>query len=529
MINTIQNNNYSPTLFNNNIFNQTTNNKDKLQECMSVFADLKIDHNTRSLQAIHAMPILPSIDRYIKPVDVCPLKISSLCEAVRTLDWKAPIFTEDKEFCYYALAAYRNEALSSAELSTVLIYFSLLQSHSPEDIRSLSVFDKNGEVNSEAVKFIKSTFEVPKDSLYYAQFSNKEDYLTDLQFEKFLDALKQAPPSEQQFFIIPDIQNKEPTNLLDVQSSVNRILEQKQTISQEIQNSVGINIFSRLDETTRMMPSFSMMQEFLNAKFEEPVQIVPTIGLSTFADIRKNGQTKTRDMALDFFKIDLPKIVDNFSAPQSYEVTYHDFYHSFIASFIPENHQQAFIILADLLNELRKNPDFNDVKPYLTAVRARFIDMEHPFYRDNGIEKTTSELYIQNKFWSSINLSFGNAISLMHLKEAKDIGHLQQLVQQTALKIVASNYIEIFAQNIIASKTQLEEKGINFASLNEISKNIKKETRNAIKLQLSPLKEILFVEYTHLYKLFKQQAYKSNLILELDKQLASSNDTLVNQ
>lgn len=113
----------------------------------------------------------------------------------------------------------------------------------------------------------------------------------------------------------------------------------------------------------RMIGSLAIFQEVLKLQFPESyVTINPVFGISTPSQIRTNGLTQTRDIALHHLVIDeegklsiqnydeadgLPCIENDFEM--------HDRYHSWVTSSIPVEIKRALIHMADFTADLAKS------------------------------------------------------------------------------------------------------------------------------------------------------------------------------
>ena len=112
----------------------------------------------------------------------------------------------------------------------------------------------------------------------------------------------------------------------------------------------------------RMMASLAVFQEVLKLQFPESfVKINPVFGLSTPSQIRLNGLTQTRDVALHYviideegdFKVAELDKADGFECRET-DFECHDRYHSWVTSSIPIAYKRALIHMADFTADLAK-------------------------------------------------------------------------------------------------------------------------------------------------------------------------------
>lgn len=342
-------------------------------------------------------------------------QIKSLCEAMEHHDWNHPIFQNSELFPYYGLAALKNNKLTISQFATLMGYWSILQHHEAKDIKVVKLFNEDGTPNEEAKQMIETTLHLyPQSKPLIQNMPMKENFLDKNQLDQFFAEMKKLPKSEQQFFVIPDIQNPPKTGLDELTYLAN-MLTDKITISQEINYTPGINILNRIkdgEENKRIIPSLGMMQNFLNVCFgENAVTMKPKIGLGLVEDIENNGLTMTREFSIPFPGVDYPKMADYFQAKQEYDFMWHDFYHAIIASHIPANHQKAFILIAKIVKDLPSRGMPEEFKEYQNELYHRIIDMEHEPFRTAGIDN------LSLAFYSSLNQLMQNTIARLGLEK----------------------------------------------------------------------------------------------------------------
>ncbi len=310
-----------------------------------------------------------------------PKKEESIAQLVQILQ-QAPTYQEaffaSPNWPLYALIALERGLIDEYQFGTLQLYWSIGQYHgSYTDMQIHPLFMPDGTNNPIAVSLIKST---------------SNTFLSNELIEKFLKEMKKLPPSEQQFFIVPDIQKT----------------VDKTTISQAIQE-LGINVFSRVGNDMRMIPSLGMMQTFLKVKFgNQAVKINPVLGLSSIEQMK---QVAHRDMALAFPGVTLPEEADSYPAPW-YDFTYHDFYHAIIVSGMPLTLRSKMIDIADFTLEVMKTSDFTPASAEgqtLCSIREVLIDMEAAGFRPDLFWLSTQTA--ESLFWNELQYVFSKSFA----------------------------------------------------------------------------------------------------------------------
>lgn len=312
-----------------------------------------------------------------KKLELLPNKeyyIPILLENLEQRNWVHEIF-KNPDYPFYALAAVKDGKLAVFEFSTLMLYWAAVKDNvsSSDQVESVPFFQHGGSVNPRAIELIKRTMRVYGNTI---ETFVGGTFCSAKHIEMLIEKMKKAPPSEQQFFLIPQTEHKE------------------KTITKAIQD-VRINIFLEVTDASltkkRMIPSLTLMQSFLDAKFGlKSRRINPVIGVSYNRDIAANGCFFERDMAIPFPDIKLPKLADNFLAPGT-EFSYHDFYHTFIVSAIPLGHSPAFIRAADCVRGALSN-----LNPHSQFYSGQLVDMEASNYREDFL---WHEFTANDNFW----------------------------------------------------------------------------------------------------------------------------------
>ncbi len=360
-----------------------------------------------------------NVDQALHGKHISEGEIQELVSALLEGNWDADIFKNDQHFPYIALQAFKNATIGKEEFTNVMFYWSIRQHHI-SNIRVLSLYDSSGRLDYSIANALLSTM---------VAHGKEYSFIDKNQQKRFLDRLKKLPRSAQTFFVIPDIQPA-PTNGI------------QPTISQRIRAGPKVNVFNRI-YSKRMVPSFEMMQEFIRIMSpEHSVTIMPTVGLSTLEDIRKNGLLGQRDLGIPFPGIELPEKADGYRSIE-YDFFYHDFYHAIQASNIPNQDRVSFIYVADICMKLAEQmPLYPSLIPFAKKIQATLIDMEHLIY---------SPLTHPGKKPNPSN--FVSVIEVIHEIKNQAFSHLEKFHNGSTEKSLddldCSQYFKQFARKIV--------------------------------------------------------------------------------
>jgi hypothetical protein len=377
-----------------------------------------MDHSLVYHEVTRRVKNLDQLEEKIRGLSDLENNIQNLVQAMEKKDWQASIF-KNEDYPFYLLAALKNGKVTAQQFGTVMFYWSANQYHQNNEIQAIPIFI-DGQRNAIAEKYIIQTLTTTnfKDSqIQIFTFLNPQ------QIDDLFNSLKELPASEQQLFVVPDIQGI-------FKNSKERIESKNSTISQIIVYNTGINVFDRLfddstDSTLRMLPSVGLMQTFLNVMGgANAVKINPVLGLSSIQDIRLNGLQATRDMAFQFPGIALPKEADNYNAPH-YDFPYHDLYHNILCSLLSDESRKKSIFFADAIDTyLKKNGlTENEGGQYY---HFKFIDMEHAAFRQDVRQKITNageEILLWQTIYTYFSPRFQN-----ETERAFDENHLDKLL-----------------------------------------------------------------------------------------------------
>ncbi len=354
----------------------------------------------------HITRYLPNRKGLLEQAKTRTITINALCEDLKAGNWANILKKETLETLPLdALGAFERGSIIGEQFTTLMIYWAAFSQLPAKDIIVQPLFDPNGEVNPNVKKWIKSTIGLELG----------EESTLDTKLRIFFKKMKERPISEQSFlYISTDNYSKTKEKLdqkrADEESKATKTSKEEllpkyeRTISEAIAKGAKFNVlhhFSHLDASYRMIASFSMMQRLLEAQRNKTtITITPVIGLSSVEDIRKNGLERTREMALPFPGIELPKTADLLSAPLDIDFVFHDFYHSMVVNAIPDEWRKKFIEVADTVKTLELKEKNPDIKKFLGEFFERMIDLEHPYFRSINVNPTMSE---NEKFsWSIV-------------------------------------------------------------------------------------------------------------------------------
>lgn len=358
--------------------------------------------------------------------------IHKLRQEIEQVKWEQAKTINHPNMPFYALLAYQNNLLEKQEFSTLMLYWSGKKSIRSE-IQTVHLYDSatKDQANEYLSKGLlqpvideaelKKYFNDQKIQEFKNQYStpwHESMYLDKAQLEQFHLEMQKLPASEQRFFLVSNKEADRVVPTVDyIQSRYEEnITTKKISIKDVIQYSI-FRVFNTLLYDFDMIPSFGMMQTYLNVKFmKQAVEIIPVFGFSSLQDTRMNGLQSQRDMGLHFPKVFLPDIADNYNAPW-HHFSFHDFYHAAIASLVPNLFRNVIVHNSDILYQL-VNQKAEAMKPVLSfmpkkvlnliknyaedeedrAIRiiaATFIDMEHSSFG-------YLEASVHQKFWLAV-------------------------------------------------------------------------------------------------------------------------------
>ena len=290
----------------------------------------------------------------------------TLAEALNSGEFHHPLFSSGNKYPYLALQALYEKKISTESFSTLLSYWAIKSNiKNPATYQIRRLISEDNSVDKKNLAILKNNL-VSTEPTISSFFSSEK------KLDLFIENLRKFPRSEHNFFLIK-LKKK------------NGFPSFSDDLASKIFLKTQFNAFLFVEEEStyyQMVPSHGMKQAFLNTMSpEDPVQLVPKIGPSDLTSIQLNAMRNTRDMALSFPEVELPKVAHESKIRYPWDFTFHDFYHAYIANYIPRTHQVAFKILSDKFKE-EQTPFFTPLKKeFFNLLSDQLIDMEHNTYR----------------------------------------------------------------------------------------------------------------------------------------------------
>ncbi|MBM3191473.1 MAG: hypothetical protein FJZ63_02300 [Chlamydiae bacterium] len=404
---------------------------------------------------------LPQREQILQQQELRGDQQDHLCKQLQKGNWEA-IFAGYRqapdELAKDGLASFYKGNINADQFTTLLLAWSLLVEFPEKTIHINPLFHQDGSVNQAAKNSIRATLKNTKEE--FPAFLSEET-----QVDAFFERMRGQPESEKFFFSI----DAEPYQWgIPVVEQMAELAQGSRTITREIAESVSVNVFhqfQRAGRTYRMVPSLSMMQQFLNtyAREGDAVKITPVIGLSSIQDIENNIISNTRDMGLAFPGVDLPKEADELLAPYTVDFVGHDFYHSIVASDVPRRLRPAFKEYAEAI-QLAK-ADFNENEmayKFLDFLYERIIDMEHPTFRQNvqGVVLNEENPTEAQLLVTALVFQQQNVLNRFLLKERDEAGNsldslavaAQERLPEFVYRVAQANVIEKITERLNPSE-----------------------------------------------------------------------------
>lgn len=362
---------YNPTIINSLI--QTIKTKKQLIKQENDIVSSLLDPKKKGAH------IFAEVTRRIPPKKFAPLQkklnespnpSKEFLDSVEAGNWES--LGNIPDYYLESLKALKEGLISKEVFATIQMYRTTIEFAGKSEVTIVPLF-KKGEINSEALSKIRETLVLRDTNLYTPERFPSENlsYLTRIELQNFLKHMQSKHPLEQNLFLYtgPDLH--------------------KTTITYSITISTRLNVLFRCNNFIRMVPSFSMMQECINAKNgENAVRINPVIALSSIGDIASNGLNGTRDLALTIPGITLPETADGYEAIGP-DFFLHDFYHAISCSSTLQEHRAFFVRVAFLMKKaLSSFPESE--QPEIKKFLERVIDMELSSYLSTQISKGSS-------------------------------------------------------------------------------------------------------------------------------------------
>lgn len=324
-----------------------------------------------------------------------------------------------------ALLALKLSLITSQQFGTIMRYYSVAKIYKPEEMQVITLFDSRGSINLAAYRYIKQTLKPSK--------GNEEPFIVDNTLNLLFEEMRKLPLSEQRIFVIPEQEDLETPTCAAALFGNNHF---NQTITKTLMD-IGYNIFGRFTndegQEKRMVASIGLIQTLCRIECPDSYSTaLPVIGLSSTEDIRNNGLTNTRDIAVAFPGTSLPKTADLFTAKTEHSFSDHDGYHLWTSSAIPFKQKQQFIEIGDLI-KVYMMVHVLEQNLGLTTLCTSFYDMDFDFRHD----RKKSNKSITYTFWLSVlgvleltHIGAGRYLPSIKLKHEKDV--YQIIIDQMA-------------------------------------------------------------------------------------------------
>jgi len=421
-----------------------------------------------------------------------------LLHALESLNWENdPIFDDTEEYPFYALAGLKEGSLSVVKFTTLMFYRTCVLYHDNKNaVKSLPMFildpaSKEMVVNPLAKKIVIETCK-PRESTdgLGQRVMQGIPQLTDTQIDQFFEEMSKKPISEQQFFIMPDtFISKEPIKKIDdnPEKLIENLFKDKNLTKEQLakakeaynntsiaknlsaknnrsiieifyhdQGFNPLNFFTEGSIRKRMVPSFSMMQAFVDVKHPNSVKINPVIGLSPIEPIFDNAKNRTREMGLAFVDKPLPTTADDKSAP-GFDFIYHDFYHVNVFAYFPQQHVDANLKMIDILGAFKEKSTSPEMQKFTERMIEKIIDLEGISYEPLK-SLPDDDIRVRNIFWDILNQSLQVVVAA--IANEKSPGNMMQESMELFETIHASEFFKFFAEKIHANAAFFESKGL---------------------------------------------------------------------
>jgi hypothetical protein len=320
--------------------------------------------------------------------------VETLVDSIQHQCWEKIDF-KNRNVPFYALEALRQGKISPHQFGTLQLFWSACgywnRTIDNQFVFKIPIFLADGSINPQAKELIQQTVS-----------SSKSIEMTE-EMTEFFEEMKKQPRSEQFFLLIPKSHESNQPTVLD------RI------------NEIGFNVFGRctrrrVQYVEEMIPSFGMMQAFLNVKYkEQAITLNPVLGLSSLEDLENLDR---RDVALSFPGVTLPEKADGFLAP-AHQFSWHDFYHAYYGSSIPKNHRELFNQLGLIAKDCG-----------LEKLREFFVDREFKSYKQlNPDPKKLTET-----FWKTVEFNMHDFDHYLQYSKQSKVAFLQKIQQNPIIE-----------------------------------------------------------------------------------------------
>lgn len=368
-----------------------------------VTAYLSADQKNELAERLNRLPNQELISKEL----VKSIAENTLIQDVRNASHPLSQVFFSKDFSDYLFLALRDRKISGLAYTTAQQFHSVLSQHSRNVVQHVSLFQ--GEtINPEAYEMVESsskvfsglTFGNPAIQKYVEKLAlGKESkgaeisHMNHEEIRRFFDLMKEIPPFEQQYFLVPDNRSRFVGSIGDTLKS-NSITQRFAVF--------GVEALTRITKNGQnyiVIPSKGMMQAYLVAKFgSDAVTMVTRLGLAPLDDMLDMIQVGQRPYAVDNPK-DPIKEADSYVLVQKLmEASHHDFYHALLMSYILKSERVKFYQLARMIkNEINSGMLSPEEQNDFEIMYRRLVDMEHYLFKRAALnrEQITEEVTLE--------------------------------------------------------------------------------------------------------------------------------------
>lgn len=281
----------------------------------------------------------------------------------------------------YSLEALRQEKIDHYEFVNHCLMQMIIKQWGINPI-IMQVFDEHGHPNPITVSLLERCLQ--------------HSYEPIVSIDLFLEELKKFPPSQHQFFLVPD---------RDSRNSIEGVIRTTPVMHFD---QLWVNTIEG-QKTFLMIAPLGMYQALYNVLYDsQAVELLPAIGPMPVSELRANCINGTRVVGLyhcilDNLNIIFPDQADGYDA-RLIHFYHHDIrFHALVASSIPHEIRQKFLFYSKAIRNLVTDNNKTGLQgTFFRNVAHDLIDMNHDsflkFYRKRDPEFTTE----QHIFWREL-------------------------------------------------------------------------------------------------------------------------------
>jgi len=277
------------------------------------------------------------------------------------------------------LKACERKLITGEQFATVTFCYSLMMDFPGKQIHIEPLFNVDGSVSEVAQAAIFDTMNRASK-----RFIKNNADLEETKLKEFFEKMRSEPKSEQFFLSVatePYLNKNQEQVVQDL--FINKSQRIMETLSTGKQTGFNVfHLFTKGEDTYRMMPSLGMMQKFLDTyvRKDDAVKISPVIGLPQEKDIVKKVEENCWQMRLSFPGVSLPEEIEFFKAPHRVDVMGYDFYHAYVCSEIPRSVRPACVEAAKIIKQLEKKSE-GEYKILLQTLYEAIFSMNDSWFQ----------------------------------------------------------------------------------------------------------------------------------------------------